>query len=653
MFADVLEELRACCVRFVSEVIEIPLRLGVFGDLHELITGSTRTQRVMLHSRSRQSYTSIAVAFFATRMAHGLEEACAESEKEWLAFGSTTTDGQSRCNMHTIDARTVGGEHTALAVQLLNFEEPVIITHLTDTWPAMASWSTRAGFLAEHGATQVQVATGQTVGQFGPEAAAAIAWGAGDGDLSIQLAPRNVKHYGLYRQLTLSLAEYASAMRNGSLSSFAAYIFSEVKTGTKPLEIPELAEFFQELQAQRLSTKLRQAFGSPEVRSALRGRSRLAFGGNTSATSGNSFHKHGDALNALITGKKRWFVARGQQPVKFTGKGTVDWLKKMELKKHRKQLKHGFWECVQQAGEVVHIPEGLEHAVINYGETLAVASQLDGPRADLIHVAAHNQHGKGLRALLAGGLSIDMLNARGRTALHDAAAAGVPSVVELLIENGANVNLGDGTDEERTGGGMMGRTALHYTVKPIQRDQHEGHAKIAQMLIRAGAHVDARDSQGRTALMDAAEGGHAEVLQVLLDGDAALGVFCDRGFAPMHYAALRGNERELALLLGHGASADLPSTAPHAATPLMLAAASGYRAACVLLLEIGAHVDARGSRGGTALMNAAANGHLEVVQLLLERGGDPLVIDSQGYTAESLATANRHEGVLRMLSSKS
>ena len=33
---------------------------------------------------------------------------------------------------------------------------------------------------------------------------------------------------------------------------------------------------------------------------------------------------------------------------------------------------HG-WECTQRAGEVVAVPKGLAHGVVNIGEALAVA----------------------------------------------------------------------------------------------------------------------------------------------------------------------------------------------------------------------------------------------------------------------------------------
>ena len=36
-------------------------------------------------------------------------------------------------------------------------------------------------------------------------------------------------------------------------------------------------------------------------------------------------------------------------------------------------------ECIQRAGEAIYIPAGWHHAVVNIGETVALAVQKSGP----------------------------------------------------------------------------------------------------------------------------------------------------------------------------------------------------------------------------------------------------------------------------------
>jgi ankyrin repeat protein len=85
--------------------------------------------------------------------------------------------------------------------------------------------------------------------------------------------------------------------------------------------------------------------------------------------------------------------------------------------------------------------------------------------------------------------------------------------------------------------------------------------------------------------------------------------------------------------------------------PRVLFDASGRRREHVvaLLLEHGADVDAKDSRGQTALLTAAWHGFAEVTRLLIDHGADVNVINSEGDTALRIATRERHHDVVAML----
>ena len=104
---------------------------------------------------------------------------------------------------------------------------------------------------------------------------------------------------------------------------------------------------------------------------------RLALGPNGS---GLVFHQHELALNALAAGAKRWFVfehknaayllrAKNGRPYAMS-----DWLSIHYPREATQKVweQHG-WECTQRVGEVVAVPKGLMHGVVNIGEALAVA----------------------------------------------------------------------------------------------------------------------------------------------------------------------------------------------------------------------------------------------------------------------------------------
>ena len=149
----------------------------------------------------------------------------------------------------------------------------------------------------------------------------------------------------------------------------------------------------------------------------------------------------------------------------------------------------------------------------------------------------------------------------------------------------------------------------------------EGHAGAVSALVRLGADLDARDSRGETALMEAAAMGETECARVLLAGGADRTLRATGGWAEGKTAleiAEEECEAEVAALL-------LRSPAEQAAfeqKQLCEAAVMGDAAAIEVLVRLGADLDARDSRGETALMKAAAMGEVECARVLLEAGAD-------------------------------
>jgi len=111
--------------------------------------------------------------------------------------------------------------------------------------------------------------------------------------------------------------------------------------------------------------------------------------------------------------------------------------------------------------------------------------------------------------------------------------------------------------------------------------------ETADLLIRAGARVDAANDLGATPLWMASLNGSAAMVGRLLGA---------------------GANPNLALLLGE--------------TPLMIASRSGNPDVVTQLIDKGANVNTRGPRGQTALMWAVAEQHPDVVKVLLARGAD-------------------------------
>ncbi|XP_070559807.1 uncharacterized protein [Ptychodera flava] len=91
--------------------------------------------------------------------------------------------------------------------------------------------------------------------------------------------------------------------------------------------------------------------------------------------SGVSFHKHADAWNGVVFGRKRWFLYPPDKTPPggvWPGYSSLDWFKNVYplLDEDDKPL-----ECVQEAGEILYIPESFYHGTLNIGDTIAVGIQ--------------------------------------------------------------------------------------------------------------------------------------------------------------------------------------------------------------------------------------------------------------------------------------
>ncbi len=101
------------------------------------------------------------------------------------------------------------------------------------------------------------------------------------------------------------------------------------------------------------------------------------------------------------------------------------------------------------------------------------------------------------------GLDVDEPDARGRTALADAASLGEFKLVDYLIEQGAEVNHKD----------EQGQSPLYNAVLG-------GDLETVKRLLEAGAEVNTQDRYGDTPLMGACNKGHEEIARLLFEKGA-------------------------------------------------------------------------------------------------------------------------------------
>lgn len=204
-----------------------------------------------------------------------------------------------------------------------------------------------------------------------------------------------------------------------------------------------------------------------------------------------------------------------------------------------------------------------------------------------------------------------------------------------------------------------------------------GDDELVKLMLQRGADVEARCVDQMAPLMHAVNHQFPSVVEVLLSKGAALEA-TTAGWTALHRAADMANVHVVSLLLARGAdieargpkelspkkhplasirSADLEdydavdaSDADVGWTALLRAAGDGQEAIVRLLLEKGAHIEARSPSNGTPLICAAEGNHETIVQFLIMNGANVHAEDDFGWKPLHRALVTRGgERVAQML----
>ena len=257
------------------------------------------------------------------------------------------------------------------------------------------------------------------------------------------------------------------------------------------------------------------------------------------------------------------------------------------------------------------------------------------PKLKAMITAARNQDLRRLRKLIAANPAlVKGQDAGGSTLLHHAAAFGTKEMLEVLLKAGADVNARNG----------RGSTPLHWAVSD------EGKTRL---LLEKGAAINSQTDSGRTPLyLAASQSDHDNVLRLLLDKGADPNLATLNGRTPLMAAAGAGELPMVQMLLQRKAN---PKAAMGTGSTALFDAARSRSLALVhLLLDAGADVNTATKRRETVLGVAAMQGSEEIVNLLLERGAEVNVRDERGYSPLMYAAYSEAmpAGIVRTLLAK-
>eukprot|EP00899_Mesostigma_viride_P003391 jgi/Mesvir1/13052/Mv06039-RA.3 len=279
-----------------------------------------------------------------------------------------------------------------------------------------------------------------------------------------------------------------------------------------------------------------------------------------------------------------------------------------------------------------------------------------------LHLAAARGHTKLVQLLLENNANLEAKGGNQETPMHIAAGKGHIKVVMLLGANRANPGKND----------KSGRTPLAVAAS-------EGHAEVVKYLLSQKADPNTTDADGMTPLTVAEGKGHREVVQVLTDhakrhmGDPQalanplstyedeyialveemLAVWDSNGTKAMkvrgplalqegdtwlHLAVSRGHLKLAKFLIDR--KANVNARDKRNSIPLHLASSRGYGALVELLVTAGAMVDAKNAEGNSPLHLAAGQGYLDVVKYLVAHKADTGVRNLRNNTPLHLAASH-------------
>ncbi|TNN00739.1 hypothetical protein fugu_011985 [Takifugu bimaculatus] len=259
---------------------------------------------------------------------------------------------------------------------------------------------------------------------------------------------------------------------------------------------------------------------------------------------------------------------------------------------------------------------------------------------------------------------LDLQNDKGDTALHTAARWGYEGIIQVLLENRANIHIVNKnkdsplqcalnskilmllelsqngsqrsntrftvSDDSSLCSSISSTSSLGSEFKPEgERVRH----REVEKLLRAVADADVEMVRFLLEWTDEKEENEEEVqallchplcqcpscspthkMCVLQTGALAVNSCNFDGFTPLHVAALHGHSVLASLLIRHGANINARTS--QSATPLHLASQNSH-------IQSNALVNVANLQGNTALHEAARRGHQVLVELLLRGGASP------------------------------
>ena len=194
------------------------------------------------------------------------------------------------------------------------------------------------------------------------------------------------------------------------------------------------------------------------------------------------------------------------------------------------------------------------------------------------------------------------------------------TIIELLVNNGADINLHD-----------------TYDFTPLLIAAMAGQYENLKTLLELGANPNETDSSGVTPLIATND---PRMQRLLLDFGADPTIYAQGGYSALLTAASNNDLELVKRIVNMGADINLKNE--DGTTPLMMAIAYNQIDVAKFLIEEGADINSTDNKGLTPLMAACQLDSIEMVQMLANSGAAINASGPEGISPLLFATMNKN-----------
>lgn len=178
---------------------------------------------------------------------------------------------------------------------------------------------------------------------------------------------------------------------------------------------------------------------------------------------------------------------------------------------------------------------------------------------------------------------------------------------------------------------------------PLMRVMMYCDKSMANLLLKYGADVNAKNKYGDTAAALASRWGHNDMLELLFPKQHEVILLQNEG-KNKNVSAFTDNQ-----IASMKIRANINEKNDNGYTFLMIALEEGQSQTAEYLINLGIDVNLKNKAGRTALMFAAKGGFIEIVRLLLKKGVRTDLVDDYGYSALRFAEEKGHNDIVEIL----